>query len=118
MVCPAAGPGGGARGGAGALVGSEGDSEVLEASSSSAASAVHAGMASLRAPCTQVEEVVILVRHLFSVPGSDAGLERVFSHAGRAITTRRSNLDPKRAAAIIFMHENDLVDRAPWCTRP
>ena len=58
---------------------------------------------------------MLFVRHVFAVPGSSAGLERAFSHAGRAITTRRAHLKGSRAAATIFLHENDLLGRFSWC---
>jgi len=50
--------------------------------------------------------LLLFIRHVFSIPGSNAALERAFSHAGRAITPKRSSLAPTRAADTIFLHEN------------
>ena len=52
--------------------------------------------------------LLLLARHLFSIPGSNATLERAFSHAGRAVNPKRASLSAKRAEATIFLHENYL----------
>ena len=66
------------------------------------------------AECCRNDVLMFLIRHLFAVPGSSANIERAFSHAGRAINTKRASLEPQRAAATIFMHENDLRGLLPW----
>ena len=50
----------------------------------------------------------LCAQHMFCIPGSSSSVERAFSHAGGAITVRRSRLKSKRAAAIMFLHENLL----------
>lgn len=50
--------------------------------------------------------LITLVRRLFSIPGSNAMLERAFSHSGRAVNTSRPRLSSDRAESLIFLHEN------------
>ena len=50
--------------------------------------------------------ILRLARHLLGIPGSNAILERAFSKSGRAVNSTRPRLDPTRATATIFMHEN------------
>jgi hypothetical protein len=52
-----------------------------------------------------------LARLLLGMPGSSAGLERAFSHAGRAgIGPRRPRLKPETACDVLFAHENFIRD--------
>jgi hypothetical protein len=50
--------------------------------------------------------LALVVRRLWAVPGSSAGLERAFSHAGRCVNPKRARLSTRRAEALITTHEN------------
>ena len=50
--------------------------------------------------------LVRLAKQVFAIPGSNALLERTFSHTGRAVHAKRARLSPGRACATIFLHEN------------
>jgi hypothetical protein len=47
-----------------------------------------------------------LAQRMLSIPGGAAELERMFSHAGRAVGPQRPRLDPKSATEVMFCHEN------------
>ena len=54
------------------------------------------------------EDISLLARYCFSIPGSSAMLERAFSHAGRAIGPKRASLSIEHAESTLFVHENLL----------
>jgi len=55
--------------------------------------------------------VAAVAIYAFSIPGSTAALERLFSGAGRAVTRRRPRLTGTRASSLIFGHANVSMGR-------
>ena len=52
--------------------------------------------------------ISLLARHLFSIAGSSAELERMFSHSARVVNSKRPRLHADTATEIMFCHENIL----------
>ena len=50
--------------------------------------------------------ISLLARHLFSIAGSSAELERMFSHSARVVNSKRPRLHADTATEIMFCHEN------------
>ena len=52
--------------------------------------------------------ISLLARHLFSIAGSSAELERMFSRSGQVVNAKRPRLHADTATEIMFCHENIL----------
>ena len=63
-----------------------------------------------KAKASRMPRLAALAAHVFSVPGSSAGLARAFSHVKNAIGPKRPRLDPDMACDILFAHENVARD--------